>query len=63
MNTPIQVEHPVTEMVTGVDLIKEQLKIAAGQPLSFTQEDVVIRGHAIECRINGRPRNLYSITR
>ena len=52
MNTRIQVEHPVTEMVTGVDLIKEQLKIAAGQPLSFTQEDVVIRGHAIECRIN-----------
>ena len=52
MNTRIQVEHPVTEMVTGVDLIKEQLKIAAGQPLSFTQDDVVIRGHAIECRIN-----------
>ncbi len=52
MNTRIQVEHPVTEMVTGVDLIKEQLKIAAGQPLSITQDDVVIRGHAIECRIN-----------
>ena len=52
MNTRIQVEHPVTEMVTGIDLIKEQLKIAAGQPLSFTQDDVVIRGHAIECRIN-----------
>eukprot|EP00493_Phyllostaurus_siculus_P011371 UN11530 len=52
MNTRIQVEHPVTEMVSGVDLIKEQLKIAAGQPLSFTQDDVVIRGHAIECRIN-----------
>ena len=52
MNTRIQVEHPVTEMVTGVDLIKEQLKIAAGQPLSITQEDVIIRGHAIECRIN-----------
>ncbi len=52
MNTRIQVEHPVTEMVTGVDLIKEQLKIAAGQPLSITQDDVVISGHAIECRIN-----------
>ena len=52
MNTRIQVEHPVTEMVTGVDLIKEQLKIAAGHPLSITQDDVVIKGHAIECRIN-----------
>ena len=52
MNTRIQVEHPVTEMVTGVDLIKEQLRIAAGQPLSITQQDIRIRGHAIECRIN-----------
>ncbi|EGQ9463750.1 acetyl-CoA carboxylase biotin carboxylase subunit [Vibrio cholerae] len=52
MNTRIQVEHPVTEMITGVDLIKEQLRIAAGQPLSFKQEDIKIRGHAIECRIN-----------
>ncbi|PCS23844.1 acetyl-CoA carboxylase biotin carboxylase subunit [Candidatus Enterovibrio escicola] len=52
MNTRIQVEHPVTEMVTGIDLIKEQLRIAADQPLSFTQEDIQIRGHAIECRIN-----------
>ncbi|MED5525202.1 acetyl-CoA carboxylase biotin carboxylase subunit [Gallaecimonas pentaromativorans] len=52
MNTRIQVEHPVTEMVTGVDLIKEQLRIAAGQPLSISQSDVIIRGHAIECRIN-----------
>lgn len=52
MNTRIQVEHPVTEMVTGVDLIKEQLRIAAGQPLSFTQNDIKIRGHAVECRIN-----------
>ncbi|EAS62719.1 acetyl-CoA carboxylase biotin carboxylase subunit [Photobacterium angustum] len=52
MNTRIQVEHPVTEMVTGVDLIKEQLRIAAGQPLSFSQSDIQIRGHAIECRIN-----------
>ncbi len=52
MNTRIQVEHPVTEMVTGIDLIREQLMIAAGRPLSIRQEDVVLRGHAIECRIN-----------
>jgi acetyl-CoA carboxylase biotin carboxylase subunit len=52
MNTRIQVEHPVTEMITGVDLIKEQLRVAAGQPLSFTQEDIKIAGHSIECRIN-----------
>ena len=52
MNTRIQVEHPITEMITGVDLVKEQLKIASGSELSLKQEDVVIRGHAIECRIN-----------
>lgn len=52
MNTRIQVEHPVTEMVTGIDLIQEQIKIASGEELSFSQEDVVIDGHAIECRIN-----------
>ena len=52
MNTRIQVEHGVTEMVTGTDLIVEQIRVAAGLPLSFTQEDVKIRGHAIECRIN-----------
>ena len=52
MNTRVQVEHPVTEFVTGVDIVKEQIKIADGQELSFSQEDVEIRGHAIECRIN-----------
>lgn len=52
MNTRIQVEHGVTELVTGIDLIKEQIKIAAGEKLKFRQEDVHIRGHAIECRIN-----------
>ena len=52
MNTRVQVEHPVTEMVTGIDLIKEQIRIAAGSRLSFSQEDVHWKGHAIECRIN-----------
>jgi acetyl-CoA carboxylase, biotin carboxylase subunit len=52
MNTRIQVEHPVTEMITGVDLIAEQIRIAQGEKLSFTQEDIVLKGHAIECRIN-----------
>ena len=52
MNTRIQVEHPVTEEVTGIDLVKEQILVAAGEPMSFRQEDVVFDGHAIECRIN-----------
>lgn len=52
MNTRIQVEHPITEAVTGVDLVKEQLKIASGEKLSLKQEDIVLKGHAIECRIN-----------
>ncbi|MBQ9358107.1 MAG: acetyl-CoA carboxylase biotin carboxylase subunit [Abditibacteriota bacterium] len=51
MNTRVQVEHPVTEYVTGIDIVKEQIRIAAGEPLSFSQEDVKISGHAIECRI------------
>ncbi|RTL97895.1 acetyl-CoA carboxylase biotin carboxylase subunit [Ancylobacter rudongensis] len=52
MNTRIQVEHPVTEAITGFDLIREQIRVAAGDTLSFTQDDVVLRGHAIECRVN-----------
>ena len=52
MNTRIQVEHPVTEMITGIDLVNEQIRIAAGAPLSITQDDIVLEGHAIECRIN-----------
>jgi len=52
MNTRVQVEHTVTEMATGIDIVREQIRIAAGEPISFTQEEVEIRGHAIECRIN-----------
>ena len=52
MNTRIQVEHPVTEFVTGMDLVREQIRIAAGLPLSHTQEEITLRGHAIECRVN-----------
>lgn len=63
MNTRIQVEHPVTEWVTGIDLVKEQINIADGQPLAYRQEDIVLTGHAIECRVNaktpGRITDLY----
>ena len=52
MNTRLQVEHPITEAITGVDLVREQIRIAAGHPLSFSQEDIAFTGHAIECRIN-----------
>ena len=52
MNTRIQVEHPVTEMITGIDLVNEQIKIAAGSPLTITQDDVRFHGVAIECRVN-----------
>ncbi len=59
MNTRIQVEHPVTEMVSSVDLVKEQIRIANGEKLSYQQEDIVIRGHAVECRINAEdPKTL-----
>ncbi len=60
MNTRIQVEHPVTEMVTGIDLIKEQIKIAAGESLAFRQEDIQTVGHAIECRINAEDPETFT---
>ncbi len=59
MNTRIQVEHPVTEMVTGVDLVKLQLSIASGKALGFEQEDVVVKGHSIECRINAEDSETF----
>lgn len=60
MNTRIQVEHTVTEMVTGIDLLQEQILVAAGQPLSFGQDQVKMNGHAIECRINAEDANTYA---
>jgi acetyl-CoA carboxylase biotin carboxylase subunit len=60
MNTRLQVEHPVTEMITGVDLVREQIRIAAGLPLSFTQADVHFEGHAIECRINAENSETFT---
>lgn len=60
MNTRLQVEHPITEMITGIDLVREQIRVADGHPLSFTQDDIKINGHAIECRINAENPRKFS---
>lgn len=57
MNTRIQVEHPVTEMITGIDIVKEQIRVASGEKLRFTQKDISLKGHSIECRINAEDPN------
>jgi len=59
MNTRVQVEHPVTEMITGVDIVREQLRIASGMPLAYKQKDIKVRGHAIECRINAEDARTF----
>lgn len=59
MNTRIQVEHPVTEMITGIDLVKEQIKIASDMPFTLKQEDIKFRGHAVECRINAEDSRTF----
>ena len=60
MNTRLQVEHPVTEMITGIDIVQEQIRIAAGEPLSYTQSDISFAGHAIECRINAEDPSTFA---
>ena len=60
MNTRLQVEHPITEMITGVDLVREQIRVAAGHDLSYRQEDIVLNGHAVECRINAEDPATFS---
>jgi len=59
MNTRVQVEHPVTEQITGVDIVKEQIRVASGQPFSYTQDQIKINGHAIECRLNAEDPNTF----
>ena len=59
MNTRVQVEHPVTEMITGVDIVREQIRIASGEPLHYTQDDIKINGHAMECRINAEDPDTF----
>jgi acetyl-CoA carboxylase biotin carboxylase subunit len=60
MNTRLQIEHPITEMITGVDLVREQIRVASGAPLPFKQEDITFNGHAIECRINAEDPNTFA---